>query len=51
VASRANDDGTISFVTIAPTAGGYELVVDERSGKRALVLRDSQHEYTFTEGE
>lgn len=49
VASRKNDDGTISFITTDPTNTGFEFVVAERSGKRALVTRDGQHEYAFTE--
>ncbi|HKF23602.1 MAG TPA: serine hydrolase domain-containing protein [Candidatus Angelobacter sp.] len=49
VASRKNDDGTVSFITIDPTNDGFEFVVGERSGKRVLVIRDGQHEYVFTE--
>ena len=49
VASRKNDDGTISFITIDPGTDGFDFVVGERSGKRVLVIRDGQHEYTFTE--
>jgi hypothetical protein len=49
VASRKNDDGTISFITIDPTNEGFEFVVTERSGRRALVIRDGQHEYVFVE--
>jgi hypothetical protein len=49
VASRKNDDGTISFITIDPTNSGFEFVVGERSGKRVLTIRDGQHEYVFTE--
>jgi hypothetical protein len=49
VASRKNDDGTVSFITIDPTNMGFEFVVADRSGKRALVTRDGQHEYVFTE--
>ena len=49
VASRKNDDGTTSFITIAPGTVGFEFVVGERSGKRVLVIRDGQHEYTFAE--
>jgi CubicO group peptidase (beta-lactamase class C family) len=49
VASRKNDDGTISFVTIDPTVDGFTFVVGERDGKRALVIRDAQHEYPFIE--
>lgn len=50
VASRKNDDGTISFITIDPGASGFEFVGGERSGRKVLVIRDGQHEYTFTEG-
>jgi len=50
VASRKNDDGTISFLTIDPTvADGFEFVVGERGGKRVLIIRDGQHEYVFNE--
>lgn len=49
VASRKNDDGTISFITVDPTNLGFEFVAAERAGKRALIIRDGQHEYVFTE--
>lgn len=49
VASRKNDDGTISFITIDPTRRGFEFVEAERNGKRALIIRDGQHEYVFSE--
>jgi CubicO group peptidase (beta-lactamase class C family) len=49
VASRKNDDGTISFITIDPTLEGFEFVVARRDGKRVLIIRDGQHEYTFRE--
>ena len=49
VASRKNDDGTVSFITIDPTNAGFEFVVSERAGKRVLIIRDGQHEYVFTE--
>ena len=49
MASRKNDDGTISFVTIAPGMDGFAFVIAEHDGKRRLVLRDAQHEYEFTE--
>ena len=48
VASRKNDDGSVSFITIDPTNDGFEFVVGERAGKRVLVIRDGQHEYVFT---
>jgi CubicO group peptidase (beta-lactamase class C family) len=49
VASRKNDDRTVSFVTVDPATRGFEFVVATRSGKRALVIRDGQHEYVYTE--
>jgi CubicO group peptidase (beta-lactamase class C family) len=49
VASRKNDDGTISFITIDPRNEGFEFVVSERGGKRVLIIRDGQHGYLFTE--
>jgi CubicO group peptidase (beta-lactamase class C family) len=49
VASRKNDDGTTSFVSIDPTVDGFNFVVGERDGKRALIIRDAQHEYAFIE--
>lgn len=49
VASRKNDDGTTSFITIDPTLRGFNFVVGEHDGKKTLVTRDAQHEYVFTE--
>ena len=49
VASRRNDDGTISFITIDPTLASFEFVMAQREGKRALITRDGQHEYFFDE--
>jgi hypothetical protein len=49
VASRKNDDGSVSFITIDPTNDGFEFVVGEKAGKRTLTIRDGQHEYVFTE--
>jgi CubicO group peptidase (beta-lactamase class C family) len=49
VASRKNDDGTISMITIDPTNSGFEFVVGEKAGKRTLTLRDAQHEYVLNE--
>jgi CubicO group peptidase (beta-lactamase class C family) len=50
VATRKNDDGTVSIVTIAPDVDGIPFVVSERDGKKALVVHDAQHEYVFVEG-
>jgi CubicO group peptidase (beta-lactamase class C family) len=49
VASRKNDDGTTSFISIDPAIDGFNFVVGERDGKRALIIRDAQHEYAFVE--
>jgi CubicO group peptidase (beta-lactamase class C family) len=49
VASRKNDDGTISFMTIDPGGEGFEFVESKRNDKRALIVREGQHEYIFTE--
>lgn len=48
VASRRNDDGSLSFVTISPGEDGFEFVVADEDGGRSLVLRDAQHEYVFS---
>jgi CubicO group peptidase (beta-lactamase class C family) len=48
VASRKNPDGTISYLTTAPGAEGFEFVVGA-GPKRTLMLRDAQHEYVFEE--
>jgi CubicO group peptidase (beta-lactamase class C family) len=49
VASRRNDDGTTSFITIDPTVDGFDFVVGARDGKRTLIVRDAQHDYVFVE--
>jgi hypothetical protein len=49
VASRRNDDGTTSFISIDPTVDGFNFVVGERDGKKTLIIRDNQHEYAFVE--
>ena len=49
VASRKNDDGSMSFITIDPTVEGFEFVVADAAGARRLITRDAQHEYVFTE--
>ena len=49
MASRKNDDGTVSLFTIEPGAIGFEFVVGDKDGKRTLTTRDAQHEYVFVE--
>ncbi|MFK2915652.1 beta-lactamase family protein [Dyella koreensis] len=49
VASRKNDDGSLSFVTISPGVDGFEFVVAGTPARRQLVMRDGQHEYVYDE--
>lgn len=49
VATRKNDDATLSYVTISPGVDGFELVVADAREGRGLMLRDAQHEYRFEE--
>jgi Beta-lactamase len=48
VATRVNDDKTVSFITIDPGTIGFEFVVGEIGGRRTLTIRDAQHEYVYT---
>jgi hypothetical protein len=47
--SRVNPDGTTSFITIVPGMRGLEFVVGRSGDKRALTIRDAQHEYVLAE--
>ncbi|KAF1690624.1 serine hydrolase domain-containing protein [Pseudoxanthomonas koreensis] len=48
VGTRANDDGSVSFVTIDPAVNGwFEFVADGDARPAALVLQDAQHGYRF----
>ena len=47
MASRKNDDGSVSFVTIDPGSGRFEFVVGQSGGNPTLTIRDPQHEYVF----
>lgn len=49
IASRKNDDGSMSFVSTSPGVLGFEFVAATEGGKRALIIRDGQHEYKFVE--
>jgi CubicO group peptidase (beta-lactamase class C family) len=49
VASRHNDDGTTSFITIDPAIDGLDFVVGTSENKRTLTTRDGQHTYVFVE--
>jgi len=50
VASRKNDDGTISFVTTDAGEGGFSFVVADKGGTKGLEIRDGQHRYLYTAG-
>src|SRR5439155_10873354 len=49
VASRKNDDGTTSLVTIVPGFSGLSFVIGDKNGRRTLTFRDAQHQYLFAE--
>jgi hypothetical protein len=51
VASRRNEDGSISFVTTSPGMAGHAFVVlpPAEGGSRRLVTRTRQQEYVFEE--
>ncbi len=49
VASRHNDDGTTSFITVDPEILGLDFVAGSSAGKRTLTTRDAQHTYVFAE--
>jgi CubicO group peptidase (beta-lactamase class C family) len=51
VASRHNDDGTVSLVTIDPQISGLAFVIGARDGRPTLTTRDGQHVYEFAEVE
>ena len=47
VASRRNDDGTVSLITVDPSILGFGFVVGARNGKPTLTTRDGQHVYEY----
>jgi CubicO group peptidase (beta-lactamase class C family) len=47
VASRKNDDGTFSFVTIVPGFSGMPFVMGETNGIQTLTFKDAQQNYVF----
>ena len=49
VASRKNEDGSVTFVTITPGADGFELDVATGPEGRRLIIREAPHVYTFSE--
>ncbi|UAJ11049.1 serine hydrolase domain-containing protein [Glacieibacterium megasporae] len=49
LATRKNVDGTLSLVSIGPGGIGVDAVISRANGSRTLTIRDSQHEYVYTE--
>jgi CubicO group peptidase (beta-lactamase class C family) len=49
LATRKNPDGSVSLVSAAPGLVGVEALVGNKDGARTLTIRDSQHEYLYTE--
>jgi hypothetical protein len=47
--TRKNPDGSVSLVSAGPGAIGVEALVGTSDGRRTLTIRDSQHEYLYTE--
>lgn len=48
VATKRNEDGTLSYITVDPALTGLDFVAGEKDGKRTLTTRDGQHVYLFT---
>ena len=49
IATRRNADGSISLVSAGPGAISMEALVGNLGEARTLTIRDSQHEYIYTE--
>jgi len=49
LATRKNADGSISLVSIGPGNIGLDAAIGSKDGLRTLTVRDSQHEYVYTE--
>lgn len=49
LATRDNPDGTVSIVSVGPGIISLEAEVGMQDGARTLIVRDSQHEYIYTE--
>lgn len=47
LATKRNEDGSWSLVTVDPGFWGADVLIATREGKRVLVLNDSQHEYVW----
>ncbi|MDT9600089.1 serine hydrolase domain-containing protein [Sphingosinicella rhizophila] len=49
LATRKNPDGTVSIVSVGGGNIGVDAVVGTSDAGRTLTIRDSQHEYAYTE--
>lgn len=49
VATRKNPDGSVSLVSIGGGSIGVDALIGNLNGVRTLTIRDSQHEYVYTE--
>jgi CubicO group peptidase (beta-lactamase class C family) len=49
MATRRNEDSSVSLVTISPGVNGFEFLVGDTGANRSLTLRDAQHAYIFEE--
>jgi CubicO group peptidase (beta-lactamase class C family) len=49
VATRKNADGSVSLVSVGGGSIGVDALVGNQNGRRTLTIRDSQHEYVYTE--
>jgi hypothetical protein len=49
VASRKNDDGSVTFVIITPGADGYEFELADAPEERGLLIREAPRAYRFVE--
>lgn len=47
IATKKNEDGTTSVVTISPGSNGFSLLTGSRDGKATVTLNDRQHEYVW----
>lgn len=47
VATKTNEDGSISLITVSPGFWGADILIGERDSKRVLILNDNQHEYMW----
>lgn len=47
VATRRNDDGTISYIAVDPSAGTPAITARAAGAVDQLVIRDAQHEYVY----